>query len=290
MPTRGRLFIWFIGLAFTISGCANLGNGVAPDNSKHGSIMDTNRTQVMIPAITPSSESMLEQSLVAYSDVKKKLRPSDDKKQSARVVRIFTRISKQAAAMYPVAKEWQWEVNLLKNDEVNAFCMPGGKIVVYTGLLDRLRLSDDELAFILGHEAAHAVKEHSREQMGQVNMLGGLIAGINQFYKVPGYANTALQTGGKAVIMGYSRTQEHEADAIGMEISSRAGYNPRAAISSFEKMKKLFGGGSKSFFASHPTTDERLEELQKLIALADPLYRQALLETKLQNKPKSSKQ
>src|SRR5947207_13880593 len=151
-------------------------------------------------------------------------------------------------------------MHVLSSKEVNAWCMPGGKIAVYTGLIDQLHPTDGELAAVMGHEIGHALREHGREQASQqmleqlgVGLLGAL-TGVN-----PQLTQTIADV---TISLPHSRTQETEADRIGVELAARAGYDPHAAVSLWQKMQKLAGGSQPpQFLSSHPSTETLIAEL-----------------------------
>jgi Zn-dependent protease with chaperone function len=167
-------------------------------------------------------------------------------------------------------------VNLIGSQAINAFCMPAGKIAVFTGLLDKLKLSDDEVAMVLGHEMAHALREHARERIaksqgtGALLSLGAALFGLGQLGEVAANAGTQLLT------LKFSRDDEIEADLVGLEIGARAGYNPQAAVSLWEKMGRASSGnGGPAFLSTHPTGPDRTRRLQESIPRVEGLYRQS---------------
>lgn len=191
-----------------------------------------------------------------------------------RVRTISSRLEAQTAVFRKDAPGWQWEVNVIRSDELNAFCMPGGKIMVYSGLITRLDLTDAELANVLGHEIAHALREHVREQMSQAMLAqgaigaGAAIAGLGE--TTTGAANAAYQA---LLATRFSRNDESEADRIGLELSARAGYDPRAGITLWQKMINTNQGGKPpEFLSSHPADASRIEQIRKLLPTVMPLY------------------
>ncbi|CAN0512527.1 unnamed protein product, partial [Phaeothamnion confervicola] len=160
-----------------------------------------------------------------------------DPGQAARVRAVAARLIPQTAAFRADAPGWQWEVHVISSNEVNAWCMPGGKIAVYTGILDGLRLTDDELAAVMGHEISHALREHGRERASQA-MAQGLL--INVVGAAAGLSGTTQDLSKFVLDLTFnlpnSRQDETEADRIGVELAARAGYDPRAAISLWQKM------------------------------------------------------
>ncbi|WP_439859496.1 M48 family metallopeptidase [Pseudomonas sp. MBLB4136] len=201
----------------------------------------------------------------------------DKSSANARRLRAITdRLIQQAPIFRPEAAQWQWEVNLIKNDELNANCGPGGKIIFYSGLMEKLRLTDDEIAAIMGHEMAHALREHSREAMSKAYGLGlakqgaGALLGLGE--GTMAIADAAVQYG---LTLPNSRGNENEADLIGLELAARAGYNPNAAISLWHKMAQASNGAPPEFMSTHPSSSSRIAALQAAIPKVMPLYEQA---------------
>lgn len=199
-----------------------------------------------------------------------------DPQQLARVRAIGNRLIPQTTAFRPDARDWQWEINVQKTDELNAYCMPGGKIMVYSGIIDQLQLSDAEIAAIVGHEIAHALREHTRERVSRsyAQQLGlGVLAAVTG----AGEASLQLASQISQVTFGlpHSREQETEADRIGLELMSRAGYDPHAAISLWQKMSRKAGNGGPAFLSTHPSSDSRINDLQAGLTKVLPLYNSA---------------
>jgi predicted Zn-dependent protease len=196
--------------------------------------------------------------------------------QVSRVRAIANRLIPQTTVFRPDARSWNWEVNVLSSPEVNAWCMPGGKIAVYTGLLDKLHPTDDELAAVLGHEIAHALREHARERVSEQTVANGMIS-IGA--ALLGLGDTA-QKGAQALYMGamglpHSRQQETEADRIGVELAARASYDPRAAITLWKKMGQVAGSEPLPFLSTHPSREDRMNDLAVYSQRVVPLYEQA---------------
>lgn len=192
----------------------------------------------------------------------------------ARLRAVGERIYPHIAVFRPDALEWNWELNVLRSDELNAFCMPGGKIMFYSGLIQQLELNDAEIAIVMGHEIAHALREHSREQMSNALTaqaaigLGAAVLGLGQ-----GVADLA-GTGYQALIAtSFSRTDETEADRIGLELVARAGYDPRAGITLWQKMINANQGGRPpALLSSHPAEADRVRQIERLLPRVMPLY------------------
>jgi len=196
--------------------------------------------------------------------------------QVERVRRIAQRLISQTAAFRTDAPTWKWETNVISAKEVNAWCMPGGKIAVYTGLIERLQPTDDELAAVMGHEIAHALREHGRERASQAAAQGALISVIGA---VAGVSQGTLDMTQLVVNLTFnlpnSREHEMEADRIGVELAARAGYDPRGAISLWEKMGKVGGGQPPEFLSTHPNHATRISDLRVYSAKVMPLYEAA---------------
>jgi predicted Zn-dependent protease len=199
-----------------------------------------------------------------------------DPQQVARVRRIAARLIAQTGAFRADAPGWAWETNVVTSKEVNAWCMPGGKMAVYTGLIDRLKPTDDELAAVMGHEIAHALREHGRERASQAMAAGiglsilGAATGMSQ-----GSMDLSSIIVDVTVMKPNSRQFETEADRIGVELAARAGYDPRAAISLWQKMRELGESQPPQFLSTHPSYDTRIADLQLYAARVMPLYERA---------------
>jgi predicted Zn-dependent protease len=204
---------------------------------------------------------------------------NQDPQQVQRVRAIAARLIPQVSVFRDDAPKWKWEVNVLTSKDINAWCMPGGKIAVYTGLIERLKLTDDELAAVMGHEIAHALREHARERMGRqmatqtATAVGAIALQIfTGVYIDPQIAGTFTQA---MFVLPNSRENEQEADLIGIELAARAGYDPRAAITLWQKMSQAGGGGPPEWLSTHPSHDTRLRELQTDVQKVMPLYEKA---------------
>jgi predicted Zn-dependent protease len=170
---------------------------------------------------------------------------------------------------------WKWEVNLIGSQELNAFCMPGGKIAFYFGILKKLQLSDDEVATIMGHEVAHALREHARERMGKTaatRIGAGLLGGLLGLGNV---GNTLLDMGGQLLSLKFGREDESEADIVGMDLAARAGFDPRAGISLWNKMIEASKGTPPQFLSTHPSGPTRIRDIESKLPKVMPLYAKA---------------
>ena len=233
-----------------------------------------------------SSAELDQAAAVQYQNVIKEQTPkgnvNKDPQQVERVRAITQRLIPQTAVFRKDALDWKWEVNVLTSPQINAWCMPGGKIAVYTGIIEKLQITDDELAAVLGHEISHALREHSRERASQQAAagIGASLAGVLADIFVPGtgqLGSAAVGLGGQVgVLLPYSRLHETEADRMGVELAARAGYDPRAAIALWQKMAKLSGGGAPpALLSTHPSNEARIKDLEVFSQRVLPLYEQA---------------
>lgn len=265
-------------LLFNLSGCAT---------TTKDSVSGVNRTQLLL---LPSSQ-VVSMSSASYLQT---LKESEQKKtlntntaQLERVRSISNKLIAQVGVFRPDASQWKWEVNVDKNDQVNAYCMPGGKIMVFTGLIDKLNATDDELGAVIGHEIAHALREHGRERMSSALIQQIGLAGVAAYLSTSKNATTA-NAGMQAATMGTTlffalpngREQEREADKIGLELSARAGFNPEAAITLWQKMSAQGGSKPPEFLSTHPSNENRIAELRALVPKVRPLYEASKNKTK----------
>ena len=173
------------------------------------------------------------------------------------------------------AKGWQWEVNLISSNQINAFCMPGGKIAFYTGILDQLKLTDDEAAMVMGHEIAHALREHARERIGKgaaTNIGAGL---VSQIFGLGQLGQTVTNYGAQLLTLQFGREDESESDLVGMELGARAGYDPRAAVTLWQKMGAISKGAPPQWLSTHPSGATRIAEIEANLPRVMPLYQKA---------------
>jgi predicted Zn-dependent protease len=237
----------------------------------------TGRSQLMLV-----SESMaVSESAAAYSqmmgDLGKKKQIEANSARAQKVRDITDRLVAQAIKLRPDSAAWKWEVQVINDPKtVNAFCMVGGKMAIYTGMWDKLNASDDEIAMVMGHEISHALAGHTQERMSvamtsQVLAQGVAIA-ISSSESTRGLALTGAQLAAVyAVQLPNSRTSESEADEIGIQLAARAGYDPKAAVTLWEKMGKL-GGTPPEFLSTHPSPEHRAERLKALGEKVQPDY------------------
>ena len=205
---------------------------------------------------------------------------NNDRQQVERLRGIARALVPHAARFNSDAQRWRWEINLISSKSVNAFCMPGGKIAFFTGILTTLKLTDDEVAVIMGHEIAHALLEHGRARMSE-QVLKNLGIGVAAALLNLGQLSTSMlgQAADLAITLPFSRQHETDADLAGMEIAARAGYDPRAAASVWRKMAQLAqqsgGGQPPPFLSTHPSHASRIKEIEASLPRVLPLYEAA---------------
>jgi Zn-dependent protease with chaperone function len=175
------------------------------------------------------------------------------------------------------ARSWRWEVNLIGSKQINAFCMPGGKIAFFTGILDQLQLTADEAAMVMGHEMAHALREHARARIAKTQGTGALLQLGAALFGLGQLGDVAANVGTQLISLRFSREDEIEADLVGLEIAARGAFVPESSISLWEKMAKVSGGnGGPGFLSTHPTGPDRIRRLQENVPRVRGLYQQAI--------------
>ena len=212
--------------------------------------------------------------MMQEANAKKALAPKDNP-QLIRLRAIATKIIPFSMEWNDRAKGWKWEVNLIGSNQINAFCMPGGKIAFYTGILEQLKLTDDEVAMIMGHEIAHALREHARERIGKsaaTNIGAGV---LSQLFGLGQVGQTLTNYGAQLLTLQFSREDESESDLVGMELAARAGYDPRAAVSLWQKMGTASKGAPPQWLSTHPSGTTRIAEIEANLPRVMPLYEKA---------------
>jgi predicted Zn-dependent protease len=199
----------------------------------------------------------------------------DNHPQVIRVRAIARRLIPHSLEWNQRASQWRWEVNVLQSKEINAFCMPGGKIAFYTGILDQLQLSDDEVAIVMGHEMAHALREHAREQMGKSAFTGIGASVISSLFGLGRMGDLVLSTGRSLLTLSFGREDETEADLVGMDMAARAGYDPRMGVTLWQKMGQASKGAPPQFLSTHPASSTRIQDIQANLPKVMPLFQRA---------------
>ncbi len=243
------------------------------------SVSGVNRSQfLLLPA--SSVAEMSAQSYQQTLDTAMKSKTLNvDKTMLSRVTTISNRLIAQVGVFRSDATKWDWQVNVEKNEALNAYCMPGGKIMVYSGLIEKINATDDELAAVIGHEIAHALREHGRERMSQAYVQQ---FGVQALASLLGGGTTGeLVTQGSQIgtqlffTLPNGREQERESDRLGLELAARAGYNPNAAVTLWQKMGAQSQSAPPEFFSTHPASANRIKNLQDLAPKMMPLYQAA---------------
>ena len=216
------------------------------------------------------------------------LAPADNP-QLVRLRAIAERIIPYSYEWNDRARQWKWEVNLFGSKQVNAFCMPGGKIAFFYGLLDQLQLSDDEVAMVMGHEIAHALREHARERMGKTAATRGAIEIGSALLGLGNGGRYLADMGGQLVTLKFGRDDETEADLVGLELAARAGYDPRAAVTLWQKMAAASKGAPPEWLSTHPSGDSRVKDIEASLPRVMPLYERAGKPTRVYGPPPKRK-
>ena len=248
----------------------------ACETTTGGGAVGVNRSQLMLI----SSEQLDQMAGQTYNaltaEATKKGQLNTDPAMTARVRAIAARIEPQTKVFRPDAVNWNWQVNVIDSKELNAFCMPGGRIMFYSGLIKQLNLTDDEIAIVMGHEIGHALREHSREQISQqIAAQTGIGVGAALLGLGGAGADLASQGYESLVATKFSRTDETEADRIGLELAARAGYDPRAGLTLWKKMGAAAKDAPPEFLSTHPADANRAATIQSLLPTVMPLYQAA---------------
>ncbi len=234
------------------------------------------RLRGLVPAKELEQQATMQYEELKQQASQKGALASDTDPQLQRVRAISRRIIANVSRWNPEAADWQWEVNLFKSDSVNAFCMPGGKIAFFSGLVDTLKLTDDEIAIVAGHEIAHALREHGRERVAKGNLLqlgaslGSAIFGLGQTGQM------VVGQGAQLALLRFSREDETEADTVGLDLVARAGYDPRAGVAVWRKMAMLEKSAPPQWLSSHPSGNNRIAQIQKTLPQVMPVYAKAI--------------
>lgn len=242
----------------------------------HGGAVGIERSQMMMVSSQEVEQASSKQYQEVLAEARKKNALNRDAAQVQRVRRIADRLIPQTTVFRPDAASWKWEVNVLSSDELNAWCMAGGKIAFYSGLMDKLKLSDDEIAAVMGHEIAHALREHARERISKSVATGlgisvaGALLGVGQ-----GGQDLMGQVAKVTFELPNSRLHETEADRMGVELAARAGYDPRAAVTLWNKMATQSSSAPPQWLSTHPSHADRQKDLSDYAARVMPLYEQA---------------
>jgi predicted Zn-dependent protease len=239
-------------------------------------VVGVDRPQKMAVSAEAIDQAAHEQYAALMAQERQKGTLNRNPAQVARVRAVANRIIPQTVSFRPDALRWGWETNVITSPEVNAWCMPGGKMAVYTGLIEKLHMTDDELAAVMGHEIAHALREHARERASEQAIAGSLISVGSTLFGVGDLGQKGAEFAYMSLLgLPNSRRHETEADRVGIELAARAGYDPRAAITLWQKMAQAGDGDTIKFLSTHPSREERLSDLTNYSQRVMPLYEQA---------------
>lgn len=264
-----RNFIILFFTLFLFAGC------LYKSSTNVGQVGVDRRQLMLVP-----SETMMAGADEAYArimqEAKEKGLLNQNPKELARLRTIGARLIKQTGTFRRDAVAWDWEINLITSDELNAWCMPGGKIAFYTGIIETLKLNDAEIAAIMGHEISHALREHARERSSQAMATQGVLDISAQLL---GFDATSIDLASwvtnVAIMLPNSRGQETEADRMGVELSARAGYDPQAAVNVWKKMEKISKNSPPELLSTHPSNSRRIKDLEIYSQRVRPLYLQS---------------
>jgi len=257
-----RLIVFLV-VAATFAGCAT---------------SPTGRYQLSLVSEESAIAASKEAYLTQMTDLGKSGKLVKDDAVTSRVNRITSRLVAQAIRVRPETEKWEWSVEVVDDpDTVNAWCMAGGRMAVYTGLLQKVMPSDDELAQVMGHEIGHALANHTAERMSvaMAAQVGVAAAGLFSKDNAGLTMSAAALAAQYAVQLPNSRASESEADQIGIELAAKSGYDPKAAISLWQKMAQVGGEGPPQFLSTHPSPANRQQKLAELAPKMQPFYDQA---------------
>jgi predicted Zn-dependent protease len=259
-------FSCLVGIALLVASATCAAEGVT--------VGDPSALRNLVPAQQLERQAAAEYEQLKRQAATKNALAPDGYPQLKRLRAISQRLIPFTPRWNPRAAQWPWEINLIGSKQINAFCMPGGKIAFYTGLLETLKLSDDEVAMVMGHEIAHALREHARERMAksELTQLGTTLLG--QFVGGGKYSG-AFDFGGRLLTLKFSRDDETEADVVGLDLAARAGYDPRAAVTLWQKMMAANRGAPPQWLSTHPSGNNRIEEIERRLPEVMPLYERA---------------
>jgi len=231
-------------------------------------------TQVVSAEQVEQAAGQQYRQMLQQASEQRALGPADNG-QVQRLRYIAKRIIPFTTSCNPRSQQWRWDVNLIGSKELNAFCMPGGKIAFYYGILAKLQLDDDEVAMIMGHEISHALLEHARERMGKTMATRGAIELGAALFGLGQVGRSVADMGGQLLTLRFSRDDESEADALGLVLAAKAGYKPEAGVTLWQKMLAANKGAPPQWLSTHPSGDTRIRDMQARLPALDPVYAQA---------------
>ena len=245
-------------------------------SSTSGGALGENRRQMFLVGEQEMNEAAAKAYVETLSGARQKGLLNIDPVMTKKVQDVAKRLIAQVGAFREDALKWKWEVNVIDENTITAWCMPGGRIVVYSGIIKNLSLTNGELAAVMGHEIAHALREHSREQASTDRLKNVGIFAVSQAAGLGDLAAGAINIAAQYTIsLPFSRSHEREADHIGTELMARAGYDPKEAVNVWVKMSQKSGGNVPEILSTHPSNESRIADLRKVAAKLEPIYLQA---------------
>jgi Zn-dependent protease with chaperone function len=266
--------VWSARRAFVLAGAASAAAATLPAAAQ----VDVGRSssvRKLVPADELEGAAGQQYAEMMAEARQKRVLMADGHPQVRRLRAMANRLIPHAAPWNDRARSWRWEVNLINSPQINAFCMPGGKIAFYTGILDKLQLDDDESAMIMGHEMAHALREHARERLAKTQATGMGLGILSQLLGLGDLGNVAANLGTQLLSLRFSRDDETEADLVGLELAARSAYQPTASVSLWQKMAQATNNGGPAFLSTHPTGPDRIRQLQANVPKVQGLYDRA---------------
>ena len=229
----------------------------------------------LVPAETVEHSASQQYAQMLQQATAQRALGSKDHPQVRRLRAIASRIIPFASGWNPRASSWRWEVNLIGSQQINAFCMPGGKIAFFSGILEQLKLTDAEVATVMGHEMAHALREHARARMGKNAATGIGASLLGQVLGLGNLGQTVTNYGAQLLTLQFSRSDESDADLVGMELAARAGFDPHAGVTLWQKMAAASRGAPPQWLSTHPSGNTRISDIERNLPKVTPLYEQA---------------
>jgi predicted Zn-dependent protease len=252
--------------------CASLGLPAFATFAQGVDVERMSRLRGLVPAEQLESQATQQYDGLKREAAAKGVLVADGDPRAVRVREVARRLIPQATRWNPAAARWQWETMLIRADTINAFCMPGGKIAFFTGLIDRLKLTDDEIAIVMGHEMAHALREHARERVAKGSLLelganlGSAILGLGQTGQM------VVGQGAQLAMLKFSRDDETEADTVGLDLAARAGFDPRAGVALWRKMAMIEKSAPPQWLSTHPAGGNRIARIEQTLPQVMPVY------------------
>lgn len=271
-----QTFLSFTTSAFIISGCAT-----SPSNQLTGPgdgivVDQASSVRHIVPAKDLENAAKKEYEKIKQRAKEKKELADNNNPTLKKLIRISKKLEPHTIAWNPDSSLWDWEVILIKSDSLNAFCFPGGKIAFFSGIIEKLELTDDEIAMIMGHEMAHALREHARSRIAKaqltdlgVDLLSAVI-GLNKSER------RLMGFGRQLVSLKFSRIDETDADLVGLDIAARGGFNPKAGISLWKKMQNANKSSPPEWLSTHPSGSNRIREISDSLPKVLPLYNKSI--------------